>query len=298
MLGRVLVMDSNFVTRKNTIASLMRAGYEVSVADNPVVVANVADQESPDLVILGDSMVNPLGLAFVGRLFSSAATAKVPVLVIANTPQKQVAAEQSGPRLVLPGPVTGPDLLGAVAVHIVAPGALPQAPASLLNDAERLAAVDALRPNSSAQAGLDRFTQLASKMLQVPVSTITLIDKDRQVYASQVGIGEPWASVGYKPLEYSYCQYAVTSRQPLRIDDAAQHPLVQQSPAISEQGAVAYVGIPLIMDDDQAVGTLCVLDSRPRHWTDHEVGILNDLAGILTAQLNSTRRNPGRHTEA
>lgn len=142
---------------------------------------------------------------------------------------------------------------------------------------------------------LDRFTELASKLVQVPVSTITLIDRDRQVYASHVGVGEPWASVGHAPLEYSYCQYAVTSRQPLRIDDATQHPLVRESPAITEMNAVTYVGIPLIMDDDQAVGTLCAVDSRPRHWTDHEVGILGDLADILTARLNSTRRNPGRH---
>jgi DNA-binding response OmpR family regulator len=298
MPGKVLVVDSDFATRKNAIATLMRAGYVVSVAEDPFAAANVAAQERPDLVLLGDSMVSPSGLALVGRFFSSAATAAMPVLVIADTPERQVAADQAGPRAVLPGPVSGPDLIDAVTVQIVAPGALQQAPASVLNDAERLAAVDALRPDSSGQAGLDRFTQLASKMLQVPVSTITLIDKDRQVYASHVGVGEPWASVGHAPLEYSYCQYAVTSRQPLRIDDATLHPLVQNSPAISELDAVSYVGIPLITDDDQAVGTLCVVDSRPRHWTDHEVGILNDLAGILTAQLNSTRRNHGRHTAA
>ncbi|MDP9027107.1 MAG: GAF domain-containing protein, partial [Actinomycetota bacterium] len=171
-------------------------------------------------------------------------------------------------------------------------------PESVLTDADRLAAVEALRPELSEQEGLDRFTLLASKILEVPVSTITLIDRDRQIFASQVGVSEPWASAGEVSLEYSYCQYAVTSREPLRIDDANRHPLVQGSPAIDEMNVVSYLGIPLITDDDQAVGSLCAIDSRPRHWTDHEVSILNDLAEILLAQLNATRRTPGRHALA
>ena len=298
MAAKVLVVDSDLATRMQAIASLMGAGYEVSVAEDPLEAANVAGSVSPDLVLLGDSMVRSSGLVLVGRLFSSAATADVPVLVVANTAEGQLAADRAGARLVIVGPATAADLLGAVAAHIGSPGALSGAPLSVLNDEDRLAAVNALRSNGSGPAGLDRFTMLAAKMLHVPASTITLIDRDRQVYASQIGMSEPWATAGETPLEYSYCQYAVTSREPLRIDDANRHPLVQNNPAATEMDVVSYLGIPLIMDDDQAVGTLCAIDSRPRRWTDHEVNILSDLAEILTDQLNATRRGLGRHTVA
>jgi len=149
MPGKVLVVESDFASRKNAIASLLRAGYEVCVAEDPFAAAHTAAQESPDLILLGDSMANPSGLSLVGRFFSSAETAAVPVLVIANTPERQAAAGQSGPRRVLPGPVTVPDLLDVVASQIAAPGALTQAPASVLNDADRLAAVTALLPDAS-----------------------------------------------------------------------------------------------------------------------------------------------------
>jgi GAF domain-containing protein len=139
---------------------------------------------------------------------------------------------------------------------------------------------------------------LASKLLQVPISTITLIERDQQVFIGQIGLAEPWASRSATPLEYSYCQYAVTSRAPLRIDDASAHPLVENSPAIGELNVQSYLGIPLITSDDHAVGTLCVIDSHPRHWTDSEVSILNDLAGILTAQLDTIVRTSGRHSAA
>jgi len=296
MGGKVLVVDSDFATRMKAIGALMGAGYEVSVAEDSWEARDVAANESPDLVLLGDSMVVSDGLVLVGRLFSAAATADIPVLVVANTAEGQLAADKAGARAVIPGPASAGDLVGAVAAHIDSPGALPHAPFSVLNDLDRLAAVDALRSDTSGQADLDRFTMLAAKMLHVPASTITLLDRDRQIFASQVGLSEPWASTKETPLEYSYCQYAVTSRLPLRIDDANLHPLVQGSLTTTEMDVVSYLGIPLITDDDQAVGTLCVVDTRARQWTDHDESILNDLAQILTAQLNSTRRGLGRHS--
>lgn len=298
MTGKVLLVDSDFATRMPAIGALMGAGYEVNIVEDSLEAARVAASESPDLVLIGDSMVRTASLVLIGRLFSSAATAKVPVLVVANTPEGQLAADQAGARAVIGGPATAADLLEAVSAHIDSPGALPLAPASVLNDEQRLAAVRALLPDGSPQASLDRFTKLASKMLQVPTSMITLIDQDRQIFASQVGLGEPWATVGETPLEYSYCQFAVTSREPLRIDDASTHPLVQDNPTTTAMGPVSYLGIPLITSDDHAVGTLCVFDPELRHWTDHEVAVLNDLAEILTDQFNTSRRGAGRHSAA
>jgi GAF domain-containing protein len=58
----------------------------------------------------------------------------------------------------------------------------------------------------------------------------------------------------------------------------------------------SYVGIPLMMGGTQAVGTLCAIDTAPRHWSDDEVAILNDLAEILTTQLETATAGQGRHT--
>jgi len=296
MADKILVVDSDSAARLRLIAVLMPAGYQVSIAEDPIAAATVAAEELPELVLLGDSMTHASGLSLVGRLFSSPETARIPVLVIANTVENATAADQSGARAVIPGPVAAADLLRAIEANIHSPGALVQAPASLLNDADRLAAVAALRSDLSGNSNLDQFTELASKALQVPISTITLIERDEQVFASQVGISEPWASRGATPLEYSYCQYAVTSRAPLRIDDASAHPLVENSPAIGEMDVASYLGIPLITADNQAVGTLCAIDSQPRHWTDSEVSKLNDLAEILTTQLNEITHSSGRHS--
>lgn len=298
MPGKILVVDSDAATRRQAIFVLMPAGYDVTIAESPFEAQGVAARENPDLVLLGNSMTDASGLALVGRFFSAASTAATPVLVIADTEEGLQAAEKAGARAVLRGPVSSSALLTAIASHVYESGPPPGAPVSLLNDAERLEAVSALRTSAAGDPDLDRFTHLASRMLHVPASAITFLENDQQVFASQIGIAEPWASAGGTPIEYSYCQFAVTSREPLRIDDAAVHPLVQNSLALTELDSRAYVGIPLITNGNQAVGTLCVFDSEPRRWTDHDVGVLAELAGILTTHLNTTLDRGGKHRAA
>jgi CheY-like chemotaxis protein len=295
MAHKVLIVDSDFVSRMNLIKMLMGAGYEVAVAEDALEVPHVIERESPDLVLIGNSMVRPTGMPLVSMLFASEATAELPVLVIANTPEGQLSADQSGARAVISGPATQAQVLTAVAAHIDSPGVMTQAPESLLNDPERVAAVTAVRARPIEQYRLDRFTQLVAKILDVPVSTITLIESDRQINVSQVGIEDPEGFPPEVPLEFSYCQYTITAHEPLKIDDAVRHPLLRSIPAVNGFGAVSYLGIPLITADDQAVGSLCAVDSRERQWTEREVSILNDLAAILADELDPARVSVGRH---
>src|SRR5262245_46339689 len=103
--------------------------------------------------------------------------------------------------------------------------------------------------DSEVEAAFDRFTRLATQWLKVPTALVSLVDDRRQFFKSAVGLGEPWASERGTPLEYSFCQYAVTSRKPLIVMDAREHPFLRNSLAVSELGVVAYAGIPLTTTD-------------------------------------------------
>lgn len=298
MTQKILVVDSDSITRQSAMIALIPAGYEMSICEDAFTAVHVAREEQPDLIVLADSMANPDALTLVGRLFCTSETAAIPVVVIANTPEGQEAADRAGARAVLQGPPDTLRFLSFVEKSLQIAGPLPGAPRSVLDDPDRLAAVNALRPGADGDPDLDRFTQLAAKMLQVPVSVITLIDKDRQLYASQTGVAPPGTDLGETSLEMSFCQFAVTSRAPLIIDDASTHPLVSANPAVNTHNMKSYVGIPLMMGGEQPVGTLCAIDAAPRHWSEHEVAILNDLAVILTSQLDSAAASQGRHAMA
>jgi GAF domain-containing protein len=60
---------------------------------------------------------------------------------------------------------------------------------------------------------------------------------------------------------------------------------VRDNLAIEEFGIVAYAGAPICTSDDQALGTLCVLDTQPREWTDDQVKTLTDLAGAVASEI-------------
>jgi GAF domain-containing protein len=162
--------------------------------------------------------------------------------------------------------------------------------AAAVNDSARL---DALRAtgllDSDITPSFDRIARLAAHVLNAPVALVSLVDADRQFFKSCLGLPEPWASERQSPLTHSFCQHAVASREPLLVDDAREHQFLRDNLAIRDMGVIAYAGIPLIDSGGHALGTLCVMDSQPRHWTTHQVQLLSDLAASVITEITLAR---------
>ena len=139
--------------------------------------------------------------------------------------------------------------------------------------------------DSLAEEEFDRLVRLAARVLRVPVALVSLVDSNRQFFKSCVGLGEPWASQRETPLSHSFCQHAVISREPLIIDDAREHPLVQDNLAIRDLNVIAYAGIPLITRDGAALGSFCAIDNVPRVWSSDEIAIVKDLAAAVMTEI-------------
>jgi GAF domain-containing protein len=155
-----------------------------------------------------------------------------------------------------------------------------------LEDPERLAALERLDLlDAKPDAGFDRYTALAAEMLSAPVALVSLVNSRRQAFLSKHAPPGPLAEVDETPLSYSFCQHAVRAKAPLVIRDAREHELVRDNPAIDEFGFVSYAGAPIMTSDDQALGTLCVLDQKPREWTPEQVELLKDLAAAVGSEI-------------
>jgi len=129
------------------------------------------------------------------------------------------------------------------------------------------------------------LTRLAATVLRAPVALVTLVDAERQYFASGVGLPEPWASTHQTPLSHSFCQYTLASAEPLIISNARKHPLVRDNLAIPDLGVAAYAGIPLVTSSGHILGSFCVIDHQPRDWTTAEIGILTDLAASVVTEI-------------
>jgi hypothetical protein len=132
--------------------------------------------------------------------------------------------------------------------------------------------------DSPADPEFDQLTRLASRLLRAPNAFVTIITNDRQfVKSSTVEDQEATNKTGSsQTLELSFCKFAVASREPLVVEDARSHPLVQESEAVAA-GVIAYAGVPLEVQGE-AIGALCVVDSRPRSWSQDELNTLRALA--------------------
>ena len=134
---------------------------------------------------------------------------------------------------------------------------------------------------------LHRLTRLAAKTLDASVSLMSLVEEDRQFFASSWGLPEPWATERGTTLLHSFCQHVVVSNQPLLVTDARKHPLVQRNLAIEDLDVIAYVGVPLVDTQDNTLGSMCVIEHEPRQWRAHDVELLHDIAAAVMDRVDS-----------
>ena len=122
----------------------------------------------------------------------------------------------------------------------------------------------------------DRITRLARAALQAPMALISLVDRERQWFKSRQGI-----SIEQTHRSISFCSHAVEQDTPLVVPDAlldhrfSENPLVVGGPNIR-----SYLGAQLKTSNGLNIGTLCILDTRPRCYSGGELAILQDLAQL------------------
>lgn len=154
--------------------------------------------------------------------------------------------------------------------------------------------------DAPADAALDRLTRLTARLLRVPVALVSVVDADRQVFKSAVGLGEPWASAREAPLTRSVCKHAVAIGSPLVVEDTERHPLPVDTPELREFGVRAYLGVPLQTYDGHVLGTLCGIDSEPREWCEEDIELLQELAisAMMLLQLRTLGAAQGKSDSA
>jgi phosphoribosyl 1,2-cyclic phosphodiesterase/CheY-like chemotaxis protein len=127
----------------------------------------------------------------------------------------------------------------------------------------------------------DRVTRLAAALFDVPMATITLVDESRQWFKSCVGL-----SSNESPRDASFCAHVVFGCEPIIVPDTfrdtrfADNPLVINEPRIR-----FYAGYPLMLEGGICIGTLCLIDTRPRTLDELDLERLHDLADLALREV-------------
>jgi signal transduction histidine kinase len=157
------------------------------------------------------------------------------------------------------------------------------------NEHERLQAIHETHIlDSGDEAEFDDITELATTICDVPISLITIIDEHRQWIKARKGL-ELYETTRAE----SFCSHAILEPETaLIVSNAKEDERFIDNPNTSgNQPIVFYGGVPLVTHDGFALGTLCVIDHKPRQLNDYQLKSLRILAAHVTSLLEFRRKN-------
>lgn len=156
-------------------------------------------------------------------------------------------------------------------------GVIPREEGARLAAVRRYAVLD-----TPPDGAFDRVAALAARFCGVPISTISIVDEDRIWFKSATGL----AGVEQVDREPGLCASAILGEVPYVVTDASIDPRTMSNPLVcGELGLRFYVAVPLRTSDGHNLGTLNIIDRRPREVSAEELATLADLAAIVMDEL-------------
>ena len=129
---------------------------------------------------------------------------------------------------------------------------------------------------------LDRFTQLTARVLDVPVVCIFMVDADRRLVTSSYGLCVPITLVVF----WSFMNQIAACGRPLLVTYRRTDTLLGSASADPDATVTAYAGVRLVASDGRPVGTLSVMDEKPRRWSMHQLDFLRGLSVRIAYEVD------------
>ncbi len=150
-------------------------------------------------------------------------------------------------------------------------------------DAQRLVALHSLNIlDTSPEERFDRVTRLAKHLFNVPIALIGMVDANRQWFKSCQGL-----AINQMPRAISFCGHAIMSEEAFIVPNALDDERFADNPVVTGEPYVRfYAGKPLSTADGNRVGTLCIIDTKPRQLNTQEINLLQDLAAVVENEMN------------
>jgi PAS domain S-box-containing protein len=136
------------------------------------------------------------------------------------------------------------------------------------------------------EPAFDDIARLAAHICQTPIAVINFIDRDRQWFKAEVGLG-----TRETPLLPSICAHAILQDDLVLVHDTLADDRFRDNPfVVGTPHLRFYAGAVISSHDGQPIGTMCVLDYVPREMTKEQAFALQALARQVMAQLELRRK--------
>jgi diguanylate cyclase (GGDEF)-like protein len=135
--------------------------------------------------------------------------------------------------------------------------------------------------DTPAEERFDRITRLAKALFDVPIALVSLVDEKRQWFKSRQGL-----TACSTPREISFCGHAILEHAAFLVQDTLLDERFRDNPLVTGPPNIRfYAGQPLRDREGRSLGTLCIIDRRPRFITPEQLLLLADLGRIAENEL-------------
>ena len=139
--------------------------------------------------------------------------------------------------------------------------------------------------DTSHEERFDRLTRMAKRMFNVSISLVSLVDKDHQCFKSKQGL-----DALETPRNISFCGHVINQDRLFIIPDASKDERFFDNPLVTEAPYIRfYAGYPLKLRQGINIGTLCLLDQKPKDFDEEDQQLLKDLAAIIEQEIQSSQ---------
>lgn len=169
------------------------------------------------------------------------------------------------------------------------------------DEEERLAALAELQLlDTEAEPVFDRIISKLARVFEMPIALISLVDRHRLFFKSHTGLPGDLAESRQASRDVSVCGHVVSKNEVTVIEDLARDRRFANNPWIRERGLRFYAGAPLHAPNGQPIGSLCLLDVKPREFSNRDRRHLQEYASEVMEEVGrrySALSNSGRLSE-
>jgi diguanylate cyclase (GGDEF)-like protein len=152
------------------------------------------------------------------------------------------------------------------------------------DEKDRLEALRNLRIlDTPMEKSFEKITRLVQKLFEMPIVNITLVDEHRQWFKSTQGL-----NITETSREVAFCSHAILEDDVMVINDAREDERFRDNPLVTGNPNIRfYAGCPVRERTNYKVGTLCMIDSKPRTLTQSDLNCFLDFGGLVENELQN-----------